>query len=292
METVRVSLRSKSFVNRGYAGGPYCPIYGFGMCFVIVILSGIKDNLLCLFFGGMLITTTLEYLTAYFLELIFKAKWWDYSYKKFNLHGRICLDISIAWGVLCVVMMKYVVPMLNVLIDKLDVMAGSIAVVLILAFMSIDIVATTHSLLSFREVLLKLDTLRREIKNEFELFSDKFSENVREYIDTNELNIRLNELNLKTSDLKNRFEEKCRLLKDSGTERLKAKFADRSFTEEKLEAINKMKYMHIRYEALKRFYITKTHKRILGAFPDFKMKNIELQELVKGLKEKLGIKNK
>jgi hypothetical protein len=50
--------------------------------------------------------------------------------------------------------------------------------------------------------------------------------------------------------------------------------------------------MHIRYEALKRFYITKTHKRILGAFPDFKMKNIELQELVKGLKEKLGIKNK
>jgi uncharacterized membrane protein len=291
METVRVSLRNKKFVNRGYAGGPYCPIYGFGMCFVILFLSGMKDNLPCLFFGGMLITTVLEYLTAYLLELIFKAKWWDYSYRKFNLHGRICLDISIAWGVLSVVMIEYVVPLLNVLIDKIDATVGSVLILLILAFMAADIAVTTHSILSFRAVLLKLHSLKSEIKSELELFSDKFSENIKEYIDVNELNVKLNEWNMKKSDIKTKFDEKCRALRDSGTERLRAKFSDKMLTSEKLEAIGKIRYMHIKYEMLRRFYITKTHKRVLDAFPGFGMKNVELQEIVKSLKDKLGNKN-
>ena len=44
--------------------------------------------------------TILEYLTSYFMEKIFKARWWDYSQKKFNINGRVCLSTMLPFGIL------------------------------------------------------------------------------------------------------------------------------------------------------------------------------------------------
>ena len=34
------------------------------------------------------------------VEIIFKARWWDYSQRKFNLNGRVCLGTIIPFGIL------------------------------------------------------------------------------------------------------------------------------------------------------------------------------------------------
>lgn len=286
METVRVSLREKRYVNRGFAEGPYCPIYGFGMCFVIVFLTGMKNNIPLLFICGMALTTALEYFSAYLLEVIFKATWWDYSYKRFNLKGRICLDISIAWGVLSVVMIELVVPFLDRVIDLIPSLIGQTAVLTITAFIAIDVVLTANSIFSFKKLLVRLEAVSRDIKLELDEFSDRFSENLREHIDFPDFYNKFREFNVKTEELREKFEKKRQLFRDLTREELKGYFEDRDFTEEKLEAINRIKDMYARYEAITRFKISKTHKRILSAYPGFKMKNEEFREIMKNIKEK------
>lgn len=45
------------FVNRGFLNGPYCPIYGCGVVIVVAVLTPLKDNLLILFAGSLLLTS-------------------------------------------------------------------------------------------------------------------------------------------------------------------------------------------------------------------------------------------
>ena len=48
----------------------------------------------------MLTATVVEWLTAKLLERLHNRKWWDYSDKKFNLNGYVCLQYSVLWGAL------------------------------------------------------------------------------------------------------------------------------------------------------------------------------------------------
>ncbi len=285
METVRVSIKNKKYINRGFANGPYCPIYGFGMCFVVIFLSDLKDNIPLLFVSGVILTTTLEYVTAYLLEVIFKAKWWDYSYKKFNLKGRICLDISIAWGILSVIMIEWVIPLIDDFISIIPLFAGEIFLLAVIALIAVDVVITAKGMLSFKNVLYKLAILKAETKEELNNFIDKFSENLREYIDMEELTEKLSEVSAKKSDFKQMLAEKKKLIKDIDFEEIKARFADREISEEKLEAINKIRQKYARFVAISKMNISKNHRRIFNAYPDFKLKNEEFQEIFKNIKD-------
>ena len=46
----------------------------------------------------MVICATIEYGTGWFLETFQHAKWWDYSGYFLNLHGRICLEGTLFFG--------------------------------------------------------------------------------------------------------------------------------------------------------------------------------------------------
>jgi uncharacterized membrane protein len=286
METIRVSVRSKRFINRGFASGPYCPIYGFGMCIVILLLNDFKDNIPMLFILGMTLCTLLEYFTSYVLELIFKAKWWDYSYRKYNLHGRICLDISIAWGMLSVTMMKFVVPVLDkflLLIPFGAIVAFEVAFVLL---MLADVVSTVYSIVSFQSVLTKLSVVRNDIKVEIENFTDKFAENVKEYIDKDELNRKLASVNAKPKQLKQKMGENYKFLKELGLDDFKSRFKDKDYSVEKLEKINKIRNLYTKYELMKKIHISNAHKRIIGAFPNLKLHKKDLQEILNNIKSR------
>ena len=68
-------MGQRRFVYRGFLNGPVCPIYGFGALLVLFFLMDVKDNLLALFTAGMVVTSTLEYLTSFLMEKLFHAKW-------------------------------------------------------------------------------------------------------------------------------------------------------------------------------------------------------------------------
>ena len=100
METIYVFILTKKFVNRGFLIGPICPIYGYGVLGILLLIGNTKPDILSVFLKSILICSLLEYFTSYFMEKIFKARWWDYSKRKFNINGRICLETMLPFGIL------------------------------------------------------------------------------------------------------------------------------------------------------------------------------------------------
>ena len=97
------------FVNRGFLYGPYLPIYGFGVLTLLLLLHklmkkkikilGINIMPIIIFLLILFIVSFVEYISSVGMEILFHKRWWDYSYDKFNLNGRICLETMIPFGV-------------------------------------------------------------------------------------------------------------------------------------------------------------------------------------------------
>ncbi len=103
-ESGYATIKQRKLTNRGFLRGPYIPIYAFGAIFVLIITDNFRDNVLEVYFSGLIAATVLEYITGYVMEKLFKVKYWDYSDHKFNLKGYISLSTSIAWGFLSVLL--------------------------------------------------------------------------------------------------------------------------------------------------------------------------------------------
>lgn len=147
VEVVNSYIQHKRFINRGFMIGPYCPIYGTGVLLIIFLLKGYTDNYLVLFILSMTVCMVVEYLTSLLMELLFNARWWDYSNRKFNINGRVCLETAIPFG-LCGMLIMYVInPIFVKLLDK-----GSEKFIIILGII-LMILFFTDLIVSFLVVL-------------------------------------------------------------------------------------------------------------------------------------------
>ena len=99
-ETVVATIRGGRFANRGAAAGPFCFIYGTTGVLLAVSFGDLRAEPVYLFFACMMAATVMEWITAKLLERLHRRKWWDYSGKKFNLNGYVCLQYSLLWGAL------------------------------------------------------------------------------------------------------------------------------------------------------------------------------------------------
>ena len=176
VEVIFVGLNKGYFVNRGFLNGPYCPIYGCGMLIVICLLTPLKDNLLMLFIGSLVLTTILEYITGLILEKVFDNKWWDYSELPFNIQGYVCLKFSVLWGLGCTFIMNVVHPLIYKGIRWIPKMIGIIILVIILLGFLVDVGVTVNTVLNFNRKLKKLDNLALAIHK----LSDEIGEDIFE----------------------------------------------------------------------------------------------------------------
>ncbi len=137
-EITHVSLLTKKVTfSRGFLIGPYLPIYGFSSVVMIFLLSHYEDDLFTLFVMSAFICTLLEYLTSLILEKIFKLRWWDYSNKKFNIEGRVCLANSLLFGLGGLIVVKVLNPILDNYLKLLDsTTLEVIAIVIFIIFLA------------------------------------------------------------------------------------------------------------------------------------------------------------
>ena len=105
-------IEYKRFINRGFLIGPYCPIYGWGAIFITILLHRYTDDWIALFFMSVITCGILEYLTSYVMEKLFHARWWDYSRRKYNINGRVCLETLIPFGILGLAVMYVTNPLI------------------------------------------------------------------------------------------------------------------------------------------------------------------------------------
>lgn len=223
-ESTFVSIKNKALINRGFLNGPIIPIYGAGATIVYMFLEPVQNRASYVFVGGMLIATTLEYITSYIMEKLFHAKWWDYSNAKYNIKGRICPLASLFWGFLSILMTDIFQPFINQFIDKVPRESGEKAGIAIGLLVLSDFVVTVvytvqwdkkisdlarirHELMEYIEGT-KLYETKEEIKNRLENFSlPAFTEWVKEFLDekTEKYNL------VKTESLDTREEMESRI---------------------------------------------------------------------------------
>lgn len=125
---------------------PVCGIYGIGATLMIVSLQKYKENTGKAFLIGFLIGTATEYIMSLLVEVIFQIKWWDYSDRILNINGRVCLYYSIFWGVLGLLLIKYINPkvnkFLNFIKNKMPPKLLSFFVKLTIIFFVLDLFST------------------------------------------------------------------------------------------------------------------------------------------------------
>ena len=105
--------------RKGLILGPVCPIYGIGAVIIILGLNRYKGQKLKLFVFGMILGSMAEYLISFVLEALYETRFWEYSYMKYHLNGRISIIYTVFWGILSLLMIQYVKPLVDKLIGKI-----------------------------------------------------------------------------------------------------------------------------------------------------------------------------
>lgn len=164
-ETVWCSVGDRKFVNRGFLGGPWCPVYGFGAVIILFFVESLRDYPALVFLLAMLSTSLLEYFTGWLLEVLFKTRWWDYANNRFNIKGRVCLLNSLMFGLMGLALVYLVHPPIDRLIDY---MAGTTQRVLA----SIMAAALLLDLLRSLAALANLDERLKGIRESLEALKE------------------------------------------------------------------------------------------------------------------------
>lgn len=123
------------FVNRGVLHGPWLPIYGMGGIAVLVLLKKLRDYPIAEFIATVIVCGALEYSVAWNLEMTHNGqKWWDYTGYFLNLHGRICAEGLLTFGLGGLAIVYVIAPTLDNQLKKLNktILAIIAAVLLVL----------------------------------------------------------------------------------------------------------------------------------------------------------------
>lgn len=272
-ESCYVSIRKKAWVNRGFLNGPVIPIYGAGATLVYMFLWQFRYQYLFIFFGGMLLASFLEYFTSLFMELLFHAKWWDYSNMKFNIEGRISLGVSIFWGFLSLVMIEVLQPGMVKILNWIPNTWGTYLSIVIFALFSSDLILTVIHTVKLEKMLGDLQKFKQDFSDYIE--STKLFETKEEW----KIKLSSYKMNDLLENIKSFFEENKEKLTESN---------------KYIEGFEIKKYK-VEIEKHVKEYICKfqtrtsmtsyVQRRLLKAFPNVQF--MKREDSLKDLKERL-----
>ena len=105
------------FANRGTLHGPWLPIYGGGGLIALLLCSRFRKNPVAEFFTATALCGVLEYFSGWLLEMKYHERWWSYDGYFLNLHGRICAEGLLVFGVACCIVVYLLAPLFDFLLS-------------------------------------------------------------------------------------------------------------------------------------------------------------------------------
>lgn len=163
-ESAYVSIKHKRWVNRGFMRGPFLPLYGSGAIVMLVVTIPFRDNLLLTFLAGCVGATALEYVTGVCMEALFKIRYWDYSNRRFNFQGHICLAATLAWGAFTILMTRFIHTPIEHFVLGMPQIVVSIVTTLVTGVCIVDFTLSFRTALDIKDVLVKLEEVREEME--------------------------------------------------------------------------------------------------------------------------------
>ena len=163
IETSVASVKHKCYRNRGFLSGPFCLIYGFSGIVLSTFLYELRSAPFFLFLGSAIISTFIEWMTGRLLEQVRHKKWWDYSKKRWNLDGYICLQYSILWGILGYIAIQWGNTLILWLWQFIPTFVTYIILWTLTAICCMDITASVLTILHLEHKSPTLIRLNREL---------------------------------------------------------------------------------------------------------------------------------
>jgi uncharacterized membrane protein len=175
-ETIAYYLESKKLINRGFLLGPVCPIYGMGALLITIILTKYSDDYFVLFGLSAIMCGSLEYFTSYLMEKLFNARWWDYTDKKYNINGRVCLDYIILFGIGGVLIVTLINPFIEPLLeDLISKNHGNILSIIFGIIILVDFIISLN-------VMNKIKDITKSVKGQVKDNTEEITRKIRETI--------------------------------------------------------------------------------------------------------------
>ena len=131
-------VQTGDFVKRGVLYGPWLPIYGSGGVLVLLLLRKIFKSPIITFFLTMVISSLMEYVTSWVLEMRNGVRWWDYSGYFMNINGRICLQGAVVFGIAGCLIVYIIAPGLEMLYKKIRSEIKIVICVILIALIVAD----------------------------------------------------------------------------------------------------------------------------------------------------------
>ena len=141
-EVLYTAVAHRKYQDRGVLNGPLCILYGIGGLLVTFALHDLRGGWFFSLVFGAVYATVIEWIAGHILEYASKTRWWDYSDMPFNLDGYVCLGVSVFWGILSVITLKWGNPLLLRLFGLLPRGAAVIILWVLLVLLAVDAVGT------------------------------------------------------------------------------------------------------------------------------------------------------
>lgn len=164
MESTYCSIMEKHLINRGFLHLPLCPIYGVGVLIMVNFFSPFTGNPLLFYVMATVVMSAWEYFVGWLLETTTHMKYWDYSHRRFNLKGRICLGNCLWWGVASYFVIYWIHPATVRLLSGLPVLARQIIAYVLAAAVIADTVITIRDLALISKALAKAEEARVQLE--------------------------------------------------------------------------------------------------------------------------------
>ena len=179
-ESTYVSLRTHKLTNRGFMKGPWLPLYGSGAILVLLVTLPYADHPVGVYFAGMIAATILEYITGVVMVKLFKVRYWDYSYKKIQFQGHICLSSSLAWGGLSLLMVYVIHPPIVKFIAMWNENVVNILTFIVTICMAYDFANAFREAMDLRALIIQAEELKKRMEEVVAEKREAFAETVEE----------------------------------------------------------------------------------------------------------------
>ena len=152
--------------RKGLIWGPFCPVYGVSAAILIIALNKYQDkNIFKLFIYGIIVGSITEYMLSFMLEAIYSTRFWDYSYLKLHINGRICLQYSVYWGILTIIIIKIIKPFIDKVIYKIPTKIRNISEIILLIFFIVNCIFTVWGIQTYQNRVIYNKINNSESKN-------------------------------------------------------------------------------------------------------------------------------
>ena len=189
------SIIAKKIVNPGFMTGCVVPLYGFGavilnlLCNLFLPIES-DYKVILIFLLSVLFLTALEYITGLLLLKVFNLKLWDYSKRKCNYKGFICLEFSFIWGFLSLIFYNFIFNWLNIFtINFIKSSVGIFFLGIFIGIFMIDLFVSINLLNKLskysNEIKETINIEKIKLESRMEIRKKKFLNAIYPYVSTN-----------------------------------------------------------------------------------------------------------